>query len=175
MTPHVPWLLTAPPWEPDDRGPETPTQGPASRKRTADAIATSAETQLGKLAHAFASVARKKGWRHLITATRGVSNLSETALSSDHRASRLLQHLRNGERPCRSLLPRGRGVSAMLPSPKARILPPTASVSLCARKCSILSTRATGSRFPTAKLAAGPRTSASPRWALSRSATDDHD
>ena len=72
MTPYAPWLLTAPPREPDGRGPDPSTQGPASRKRGADANATSAETQLGKLVHAFALVARRKGWRHLITETRGV-------------------------------------------------------------------------------------------------------
>ena len=174
MTPHAPWLLTAPPWEPDGRGPDSSTQGPASRKCSAgDANATSAVTQLGKLAHAFALVARRKGWRHLITETRGVSNLSEATSSLDHQASRLLQHLRKrGATEPLSTPPYGRGDSAMPPLPEARILQPMASASLRAKRCSISSTRATGSWSPTAKLAAGP-SSASPRWALSPNKTDD--
>ena len=95
--PHVPWLLTAPPsWEHHGRSAETSETSPAvaNRKRSVAAIDTTAETQLGKLACTFASVARSRGWKQLIRETRGPSNMAETVGSLDHKASRLLQHLR---------------------------------------------------------------------------------
>ena len=91
--PHAPWLLTAPPWldgAPADRERITPI---TTRKRQFDEL-TDAETNLGKWAMRMAGQVWKHGWRQMLASVRGKSNLNPKVRTLQHKAARLLDHLR---------------------------------------------------------------------------------
>jgi hypothetical protein len=62
------------------------------KKRKAAEI-TDAERTLGKLAERYATELQRHGWRQLVTAARGESNITPSAKHVPHKAARLLGHL----------------------------------------------------------------------------------
>ena len=82
-----------PSWPPDLPAPAHSTGGERSTNKQNATEISEAELMLGKLALFYATELRVKGWRTLVSETRGYSNISPKVQQLQHKAAQLVKHL----------------------------------------------------------------------------------